>query len=265
MKIRGATRWPAACSWHTHPSTRPYPAGLADPVRLATNASAPAMAISASVEPAGCRQSIRASAGTGCRPGRRSGCADPPGAAANPAPRRSTAAAADHAGLGVRRPIKASMPADRREPTAGSARPPSAGCSTTLGSQPVAGDGGPPAVSLACCATPTYIGQLPFNGQQHQASHDPIIDWELFQRAQLLLAERSDSPRTQAANASDYLLTNFYAASAAATALSGRPRTATAAPTATTPASPGSATAPRVATSSAFPTAPWRRRSSPRS
>ncbi len=51
--------------------------------------------------------------------------------------------------------------------------------------------------------------QLPFNGQQHQASHEPIIDPELFQRAQLLLAERSDSPRAQATNATDYLLTSF--------------------------------------------------------
>jgi hypothetical protein len=35
--------------------------------------------------------------------------------ASNPSPRRSTAEAANHARLGVRRPIKASMPADRRE------------------------------------------------------------------------------------------------------------------------------------------------------
>jgi site-specific DNA recombinase len=62
---------------------------------------------------------------------------------------------------------------------------------------------------LGMLRNPTYIGQLPFNGQQHQASHEPIIDPELFQRAQLLLAERSDSPRAQAANATDYLLTSF--------------------------------------------------------
>jgi len=62
---------------------------------------------------------------------------------------------------------------------------------------------------LGMLRNPTYIGQLPFNGQQHQASHEPIIDPELFQRAQLLLAERSDSPRAQATNATDYLLTSF--------------------------------------------------------
>jgi site-specific DNA recombinase len=62
---------------------------------------------------------------------------------------------------------------------------------------------------LGVLRNPTYIGQLPFNGQHHQASHKPIIDPELFQRAQLLLAERSDSARAQAANATDYLLTSF--------------------------------------------------------
>jgi site-specific DNA recombinase len=56
---------------------------------------------------------------------------------------------------------------------------------------------------------PTYIGQLPFNGQRHQARHRAIIDRELFQRTQVLLAERSNSPRAQAANATDYLLTSF--------------------------------------------------------
>jgi len=62
---------------------------------------------------------------------------------------------------------------------------------------------------LGMLRNPTYIGQLPFNGQQHQASHEPIIDHGLFERAQLLLAERSDSPRAQAANATDYLLTGL--------------------------------------------------------
>jgi site-specific DNA recombinase len=62
---------------------------------------------------------------------------------------------------------------------------------------------------LGVLRTPTYIGQLPFKGDRHQASHEPLIDRELFERAQLLLAERSDSARAQAANATDYLLTSF--------------------------------------------------------
>jgi site-specific DNA recombinase len=62
---------------------------------------------------------------------------------------------------------------------------------------------------LSVLRNPTYIGQLPFNGVRHQANHEPIIDPRLFERAQLLLQQRSDSPRAQAANASDYLLTSF--------------------------------------------------------
>ncbi len=99
-----------------HPPVDPtLPSRPCPPGRLATNVGAPAVAIPASVEPAERRQSIHASAGTGCRPGRRWRCTDPSEAAANRSPRRSTAAAANHARLGVRRPIKASMPADRRE------------------------------------------------------------------------------------------------------------------------------------------------------
>ena len=62
---------------------------------------------------------------------------------------------------------------------------------------------------LGVLRNPTYLGQLPFNGERHQAAHEPIIDRELFERAQLLLAERSDSASAQAANATDYLLTSF--------------------------------------------------------
>jgi site-specific DNA recombinase len=62
---------------------------------------------------------------------------------------------------------------------------------------------------LGVLRNPTYIGQLPFNGEQHQAGHEPLIDHELFERAQLLLKERSDSASAQAANATDYLLTGF--------------------------------------------------------
>ena len=46
-------------------------------------------------------------------------------------------------------------------PIAGSALPPSAGCSTTLGSPPLVGDGGPPTASSACCATPPTPGNSP--------------------------------------------------------------------------------------------------------
>jgi hypothetical protein len=57
--------------------------------------------------------------------------------------------------------------------------------------------GGPPNRILGVLRNPTYIGQLPFNGERHQASYEPIIDRELFERARLLLAERSDSASAQ--------------------------------------------------------------------
>jgi site-specific DNA recombinase len=62
---------------------------------------------------------------------------------------------------------------------------------------------------LGVLHNPAYIGQLPFNGERHPASHEPSIDREVFERAQRLLGERSDSASAQAANASDYLLTSF--------------------------------------------------------
>jgi DNA invertase Pin-like site-specific DNA recombinase len=117
---------------------------------------------------------------------------------------------------------------------------------------------------LGVLRNPTYIGQLPFNGQQHQSSHQPIIDQELFQRAQLLLIERSDSPGAQAANATDYLLTSFLRCQRCGHGFVGTAAQAMAASTATTPASHGSGTAPHVATSSAFPPDLWSMPSSPR-
>src|SRR4029450_13501303 len=44
---------------------------------------------------------------------------------------------------------------------------------------------------LGVLRNPTYIGQLPFNGDQYQASHEPIVEAALFDRAPLLLAARS--------------------------------------------------------------------------
>jgi hypothetical protein len=90
--------------------SRPCPPG-----RPATNASASAVSAPSLVGRAEGRQSVDASAGTGRRSRGRSGCTDPPGVASTPSPRQSSAAAANHARFGVRRPIIAPMPADRRE------------------------------------------------------------------------------------------------------------------------------------------------------
>jgi site-specific DNA recombinase len=56
---------------------------------------------------------------------------------------------------------------------------------------------------------PTYTGLLPFNGQTYPARHEPLVPLEVFMQARRLLEERSDAPRLQAGNATDYLLTSF--------------------------------------------------------
>jgi site-specific DNA recombinase len=83
------------------------------------------------------------------------------------------------------------------------------GCLNDAGHRPSRGCRWTPNRILGVLRNPTYIGQLPFNGGQYQAGHEPIVEAALFQRAQLLLAERSDSASAQAANATDYLLTGF--------------------------------------------------------
>jgi hypothetical protein len=81
---------------------------VCSPGRLVTNASSPAIAVLAPVEPA-----ERDDFGSKISVEGRSECSDPTVGEPNPAPRRSTGAS--HAQLGVRRPLLRSMPTDRRE------------------------------------------------------------------------------------------------------------------------------------------------------
>jgi site-specific DNA recombinase len=55
----------------------------------------------------------------------------------------------------------------------------------------------------------TYLGRLPFNGASYQAAHTPLVEESTFKRAQTIMAERGESWRARAANASDYLLTSL--------------------------------------------------------
>jgi site-specific DNA recombinase len=56
---------------------------------------------------------------------------------------------------------------------------------------------------------PTYIGKLPFRGTVHDAAHEPIVDGELFDRAQALLKERGQELSLRSANGTGYLLTSL--------------------------------------------------------
>ncbi len=66
-----------------------------------------------------------------------------------------------------------------------------------------------PSRVLEILRNPTYVGRLPFNGEVHQAQHAPLVDAEVFAQAQRIVAEREQSWRERAANATDYLLTRF--------------------------------------------------------
>jgi site-specific DNA recombinase len=66
-----------------------------------------------------------------------------------------------------------------------------------------------PHAVLDILRNPTYGGRLPFNGAVYQAAHTPLVDEATFERAQTVMAERRESWRARAANASDYLLTSL--------------------------------------------------------
>jgi hypothetical protein len=95
---------------HAQPARRP---DLTEPALLTgspgDNASSPAVAVLAPVEPAERHEFSRREISVEGRPG----CTDSTAAEPEPAPRRSTGAS--HAQLGVRRPLVGRMPADRRE------------------------------------------------------------------------------------------------------------------------------------------------------
>jgi site-specific DNA recombinase len=52
-----------------------------------------------------------------------------------------------------------------------------------------------------------YIGEIYFRGQHYKAPHPQLVDRDLFDRVQALLAERGGSLAVRAGNSSDYLAT----------------------------------------------------------
>jgi site-specific DNA recombinase len=55
----------------------------------------------------------------------------------------------------------------------------------------------------------TYLGELFFRGQWHKAPHEPLVSGELFDAAQLVLAERGEDYSKRRSNPSDYLLSGL--------------------------------------------------------
>ena len=119
-----------------------------------------------------------------------------------------------------------------------------------------------PAV-LAILRNRTYLGEISFRGTHHPAPHEPLVEEALFERAQEVLRE----PHRGQVAASDPTSPNtcspaWSSAPAAASSTSARRRTATAGATATTCASPASATERKCVKPTDCRPMSWRRRSS---
>jgi site-specific DNA recombinase len=55
---------------------------------------------------------------------------------------------------------------------------------------------------------PTYIGRVRWRDRTFQGVHEPLVDEDIFERAQAILAERSDHAKRRS-NASDFLLSGL--------------------------------------------------------
>ena len=55
----------------------------------------------------------------------------------------------------------------------------------------------------------SYLGEIPFRGQHHKAPHPPLVEPQLFERAQAILVERGEDASLRRSNNSDYLLTGL--------------------------------------------------------
>lgn len=54
-----------------------------------------------------------------------------------------------------------------------------------------------------------YLGEVFFRGHYHLAPHEPLVDRDLFERAQEILASRGEDASLRRSNQSDYLLTGL--------------------------------------------------------
>jgi site-specific DNA recombinase len=54
-----------------------------------------------------------------------------------------------------------------------------------------------------------YLGEIYYRGRHHPAPHKPLVEQELFERAQAVLKERSEDHSKRRSNQSEYLLTGL--------------------------------------------------------
>ena len=66
-----------------------------------------------------------------------------------------------------------------------------------------------PTAVLTILRNRAYVGEIYFRGRHYPAPHEPLVEPELFERAQAILAERSEDASLRRSNQSDYLLTGL--------------------------------------------------------
>jgi site-specific DNA recombinase len=66
-----------------------------------------------------------------------------------------------------------------------------------------------PQAVLTILRNRAYLGEINYRGSSYPAPHEPLVDANLFERAQAILRERGEDASLRRSNTSDYLLTSL--------------------------------------------------------
>jgi site-specific DNA recombinase len=66
-----------------------------------------------------------------------------------------------------------------------------------------------PQAVLTILRNRAYLGEINYRGTSYPAPHEPLVDADLFKRAQAILRERGEDASLRRSNSSDYLLTGL--------------------------------------------------------
>ncbi len=66
-----------------------------------------------------------------------------------------------------------------------------------------------PQAVLTILRNRAYLGEINYRGTSYPAPHEPLVDADLFERAQAILRERGEDASLRRSNSSDYLLTGL--------------------------------------------------------
>ena len=90
--------------------------------------------------------------------------------------------------------------------------------------------------------SPAYRGLVRWKNETQPGLHEPLIDQETFEKAQIIMGRRGQDATLRRGNPTEFLLSGLSAASTAAAPTSARARMVEAAVTPTTPARPATST-----------------------